>query len=57
VLDADVYGPGRPIAFSGSAAGFDQPARGIGEHNGEICGDLLGYTQSELHEFQSTGVI
>jgi crotonobetainyl-CoA:carnitine CoA-transferase CaiB-like acyl-CoA transferase len=55
--DADVYGPGLPIVFSGSEAGFDQPAPGIGEHNAEVYGDLLGYTPSELGELQSTGVI
>jgi len=43
--------------FSGSATGFDQPPPGIGEHNDEVYGDLLGYTQSELHELQSDGVI
>jgi crotonobetainyl-CoA:carnitine CoA-transferase CaiB-like acyl-CoA transferase len=56
-LDADVYGPGLPIVFSGSTAGFDQPPPGIGEHNGEVYGDLLGYTQPELRELQSNGVI
>jgi crotonobetainyl-CoA:carnitine CoA-transferase CaiB-like acyl-CoA transferase len=56
-LDSDVYGPGLPIVFSGSAAGSDQPPPGIGEHNGEVYGDLLGYTQSELRELQSNGVI
>jgi len=55
--DADVYGPGLPIVFSGSAVGFDQPPPGIGEHNSEVYGDLLGYSQAELHELQSTGVI
>jgi crotonobetainyl-CoA:carnitine CoA-transferase CaiB-like acyl-CoA transferase len=56
-LKADVYGPGLPIVFSGSAAGFDQPPPGIGEHNCEVYGELLGYTQPELRELQSTGVI
>jgi CoA:oxalate CoA-transferase len=55
--DADVYGPGLPIVFSGSAVGFDQPPPGIGEHNSEVYGDLLGYTESELRELQSNGVI
>ena len=55
--DADVYGPGLPIVFSGSAAGFDQLAPGVGEHIGEVYGDLLGYTQSELRDFQYKGVI
>jgi len=56
-LDGDVHGPGLPIVFSGSTAGFDQPPPGIGEHNDEVYGDLLGYTQSELRELQSDGVI
>jgi crotonobetainyl-CoA:carnitine CoA-transferase CaiB-like acyl-CoA transferase len=56
-LEADVYGPGLPIVFSGSAAGFDQPPPGVGEHNGEVYGYLLGYTQSELRELKSAGVI
>jgi len=55
--DADVYGPGLPIVFSGSASGFDQPPPGIGEHNSKVYGDLLGYTQEELAELQSAGVI
>jgi CoA:oxalate CoA-transferase len=55
--DADVYGPGLPIVFSGSTAGLDQPPPGIGEHNCEVYGDLLGYTQSELRELQSDCVI
>jgi crotonobetainyl-CoA:carnitine CoA-transferase CaiB-like acyl-CoA transferase len=55
--DADVYGPGLPIVFSDSAVGFDESPPGVGEHNGEVYGDLLGYTPSELHELQSNGVI
>ncbi|MBZ5636801.1 MAG: CoA transferase, partial [Acidobacteriia bacterium] len=56
-LDANVYGPGLPIVFSGSATGLDQSPPGIGEHNGEVYGEFLGYTESELRELQSTGVI
>jgi crotonobetainyl-CoA:carnitine CoA-transferase CaiB-like acyl-CoA transferase len=55
--DADVYGPGLPIVFSGSEAGFDQPPPGIGEHNRDVYGDLLGYTPAELQALQSDGVI
>jgi crotonobetainyl-CoA:carnitine CoA-transferase CaiB-like acyl-CoA transferase len=43
--------------FSGSAVGFDQPPPGIGEHNCEVYGDLLGYTQPELRELKAAGVI
>ena len=55
--DADVYGPGLPIVFSGSAVGFDQPPPGIGEHNREVYEDLLGYTPTELRELKCAGVI
>jgi crotonobetainyl-CoA:carnitine CoA-transferase CaiB-like acyl-CoA transferase len=53
----DVFGPGIPIVFSGSTAGLDQPPPGIGEHNREVYGDLLGYTEAELLELESAGVI
>jgi CoA:oxalate CoA-transferase len=53
----DVYGPGIPLVFSGSTAGFDQPPPGIGEHNREVYRDLLGYTQTELRDLESAGVI
>ncbi|MEO5922335.1 MAG: CaiB/BaiF CoA-transferase family protein [Bryobacteraceae bacterium] len=55
--DADVYGPGLPIVFSDSKVGFDQPPPGIGEHNEEIYGGLLGYTMDELRALQSAGAI
>lgn len=55
--DVDVYGPGVPIVFSGSTVGLDQPPPGIGEHNHQVYGDLLGYTQAELHALESAGVI
>lgn len=54
---ADVYGPGLPISFSGSAVGFDQAPPGIGEHNDEIYGAMLGYTAGELCALRSAGVI
>jgi CoA:oxalate CoA-transferase len=55
--EADVYGPGVPIVFSGSTVGFDQPPPGVGEHNYEVYGELLGYTQDELRALQAAGVI
>ncbi|HEY4363109.1 MAG TPA: CoA transferase [Bryobacteraceae bacterium] len=55
--DADVYGPGVPIVFSGSTVELDEPPPGIGEHNRPVYGDLLGYTQGELDRLQSAGVI
>ena len=55
--DADVYGPGLPIVFSDATVSLDQPPPGIGEHNEEIYGDLLGYTAAELEALRSAGVI
>jgi CoA:oxalate CoA-transferase len=54
---ADVYGPGLPIVFSESTAGFDQPPPRLGEHNEQVYCGWLGYSQDELREFQSAGVI
>ena len=55
--DAEVYGPGVPIVFSNATISLDQPPPGIGEHNQEVYGDLLGYTEAELYALQSAGVI
>ncbi len=55
--EADVYGPGVPIVFSGSTVRLDCPPPGIGEHNGEVYGDMLGYTEDELRTLKSEGVI
>jgi crotonobetainyl-CoA:carnitine CoA-transferase CaiB-like acyl-CoA transferase len=53
----DVYGPGVPIVFSDATIDLSQPPPGIGEHNQEVYGDLLGYSTGELKELKSTGVI
>jgi crotonobetainyl-CoA:carnitine CoA-transferase CaiB-like acyl-CoA transferase len=55
--DADVYGPGVPIVFSHSAACADAPPPRTGEHNEEVFGEMLGYTQEELRVLKSAGAI
>ena len=55
--DADVYGPGLPIVFSGSTTGFDQPPPGIGEHNEMVYCDMLGYSRDEFCALQAAGII
>jgi CoA:oxalate CoA-transferase len=55
--EADVYGPGIPVVFSGSIVELDQSPPGIGEHNREIYGEWLGYSESELDELQSSGIV
>lgn len=55
--EADVYGPGLPIVFSNSSVGFDQPPPNIGEHNHEVYVGMLGYTEDEMRNLHSIGVI
>jgi crotonobetainyl-CoA:carnitine CoA-transferase CaiB-like acyl-CoA transferase len=53
----DVYGMGIPIKFSGAEAGFDAPPPGLGEHNEEVYGGLLGYSAKRLEELKTQRVI
>jgi CoA:oxalate CoA-transferase len=53
----EVYGMGIPIRFSGAAAGFDQPAPALGEHNEAVYGGMLGYPKERLEHLRSSGVI
>jgi crotonobetainyl-CoA:carnitine CoA-transferase CaiB-like acyl-CoA transferase len=57
ISNEEAYGPGVPIVFSGASIDLSQPPPGIGEHNQEIYGDLLGYSARELEELQLSGVI
>ncbi len=54
---ADVVVGGLPIRMSGSFAGFDRPAPGLGEHNARIYGELLGLSDDELRALAGEGVI
>jgi CoA:oxalate CoA-transferase len=54
---ADVYGPGLPIVFSASAAGFDQPPPGLGEHNEAVYCEILGYSRDELRALEKAGIV
>ncbi len=53
----DIYGMGLPIRFSGSDAGFDKPAPGLGEHNEAVYCGLLGYSPEKLEELRAKKVI
>jgi crotonobetainyl-CoA:carnitine CoA-transferase CaiB-like acyl-CoA transferase len=55
--DADVYGPGIPIVFSDATVSLDQSPPGIGQHNAEIYGELLGYSAEQLQALRAAGVI
>ena len=53
----DIYGMGLPIRFSEATAGFDQPPPGLGERNGAVYGELLGYSNARVAELKTLGVI
>jgi crotonobetainyl-CoA:carnitine CoA-transferase CaiB-like acyl-CoA transferase len=52
-----LYGSGIPVEFSATPAGFDRPAPRLGEHNGWVYGDLLGYGADRLARLAADGVI
>jgi CoA:oxalate CoA-transferase len=53
----DVFGMGMPIGFSGSQTGFDQPAPAVGQHNDEIYGELLGYSDEKVEDLRMKKII
>ena len=54
---ADIYGTGLPVTFSEASSGFDRPAPTLGQHNQEVYGELLGYSQEHLDDLRASGVI
>jgi CoA:oxalate CoA-transferase len=53
----DIYGTGLPVTFSASNAGFDQAPPSIGQHNGQVYGELLGYSAQRIEDLKREGVI
>jgi crotonobetainyl-CoA:carnitine CoA-transferase CaiB-like acyl-CoA transferase len=49
--------PGNPIKLSDTYTDTFIPSPGLGEHNQEIFGDLLGRPDTEITELQRTGAI
>lgn len=49
--------PGFPIKFSGTPASIKSPAPGLGEHNADIYGKVLGFSEEELEQLKKDGVI
>ncbi len=47
---------GFPIFMSEGTARLDRMAPCVGQHNGEIASDLLGYTADEIGAFEAEGV-
>jgi crotonobetainyl-CoA:carnitine CoA-transferase CaiB-like acyl-CoA transferase len=58
-LDAaeEVYGPGVPIVFSAADTGLDEPAPHLGQHNTDVYGSLLGYSDDRLKALAEDGLI
>jgi crotonobetainyl-CoA:carnitine CoA-transferase CaiB-like acyl-CoA transferase len=54
---ADLIGPGLPIRFSGSVMGAPRPAPGVGQDNGLVYGDWLGYGADTLERLREAGNI
>ena len=53
----ELYGMGLPMRFSGAAAGYDQPAPDLGQHNSDVYGGLLGYSAERIAQLKAQGVI
>lgn len=54
---ADLYGTGLPVTFSETRAGFTQPAPSLGQHNQQVYGELLGYSEARIDQLRADGVI
>jgi len=52
-----VYGMGIPIQFSDADVSLNRPPPGVGEHNLEVYGSLLGYSAERIEELRRAGVI
>jgi crotonobetainyl-CoA:carnitine CoA-transferase CaiB-like acyl-CoA transferase len=54
---ADLFGPGVPIRFAGSAAGTPRPAPGVGQDNALVYGTWLGYSAEAIERLRAAGNI
>ncbi|MGH9740067.1 MAG: CaiB/BaiF CoA transferase family protein [Candidatus Acidiferrales bacterium] len=53
----DVRGMGIPIKFSNAAAGLDDSAPMLGEHNEFVYGEILGYSAEKINDLKIRNVI
>jgi crotonobetainyl-CoA:carnitine CoA-transferase CaiB-like acyl-CoA transferase len=49
--------PGRPFQFSNVGWQGKRPAPLLGEHNHEVLGDELGFSDAELAQLKACGAI
>lgn len=54
--DGAIPQPGFPLKFSEDQPGWRMPPPGLGEHNGEILGEM-GYGERDLQELKGEGII
>jgi crotonobetainyl-CoA:carnitine CoA-transferase CaiB-like acyl-CoA transferase len=54
---ADILVTGVPVHFANAEVGFDRPAPGLGQHNDDVYGGLLGYPAERISELRAAGVI
>lgn len=54
---ADVFGTGMPIRAASGSYGFERDAPGLGEHNDEAYGEVLGYSADRIERLRADGVI
>jgi crotonobetainyl-CoA:carnitine CoA-transferase CaiB-like acyl-CoA transferase len=54
---ADLSATGVPIRFSGAQVGLHTPPPVLGEHNGHIYRDMLGYSDEQLAALAEQSVI
>lgn len=46
-----------PMRFSGAKVEIPRPAPGLGEHNAEVLGELLGYSQAKVASLLADGLL
>jgi crotonobetainyl-CoA:carnitine CoA-transferase CaiB-like acyl-CoA transferase len=56
-LSGKVKAPGSIFKFSRTPGNIKYPAFALGQHNADIFGGMLGYTEEELKQFSDDGII
>ncbi|MDG2114499.1 MAG: CoA transferase [Actinomycetota bacterium] len=51
------HAPGFPLRFDGQPVAPELVAPSLGEHNGQVLGELLGWTQTELEAAEASGLL
>jgi crotonobetainyl-CoA:carnitine CoA-transferase CaiB-like acyl-CoA transferase len=57
LLSGKVKAAGSPFKFSKTPGNIKYPAPFLGEHNVEIYGDMLGYSEKEMARLANDNII